>query len=385
MANYTRINHGLLIPLILILVVLLTGNQSTSAQTGEMAEITQFCPIDTLQPRGTDFTGSGVILTAFDGRATWHFDVATGRRYPLPETAPCGRNCHLSPDGAQMVYFNDATNAFNTMSLDGSNRVFLTTGATDVLWWEDDVFFIWTPGTNAFILRGTEPSDVPVNDVISVQSGGKWGITSRFDGAVFQRSLVEIERRTRPETPLGEDRPYFNAYGWSPDGGTLAYVALVATGTAEDDPTSAELFLVSITERLPQQMTDFTSNYGITRINGIAVDSLSWSPDSQNVAFWVLPMPTETVPTPAATIHMVNRETGAVTAFCGLETMDTTPNTPQLIWSPDGQYLAFAADPEENLQGALLLALEVRTGLFTILSDGVYAAYGLPDVYLWGS
>jgi hypothetical protein len=46
--------------------------------------------------------------------------------------------------------------------------------------------------------------------------------------------------------------------------------------------------------------------------------------------------------------------------------------------------VAFAGDVPNDNKGALLLALNIESGVFTELSNGVYPALGQPNVIAWG-
>src|SRR4051812_447531 len=81
---------------------LLFSRQTALAQAG----ITKVCPSTGIQDRGASFTPGGIILTAFDKSAIWVYNIDSGRRYPLPETAPCASNCNLSPDKTSITFFN---------------------------------------------------------------------------------------------------------------------------------------------------------------------------------------------------------------------------------------------------------------------------------------
>jgi hypothetical protein len=87
--------------------------------------------------------------------------------------------------------------------------------------------------------------------------------------------------------------------------------------------------------------------------------------------------------TASAVLHVLDVQSGVIHQYCGVTTAGHTPNPPRLAWSPDGTHLAFAAVPTGQTQ-ALLLALDVRAGTFTVLSSGVPPIYGRPDVIGWG-
>jgi len=83
-------------------------------------------------------------------------------------------------------------------------------------------------------------------------------------------------------------------------------------------------------------------------------------------------------------LHVVDVTTHNVTAYCGYSTADSTPNPPHLVWSPDGQYIAFGGAVRNNERGYVLLALDTETGVYTALSEGIFPMFGAPDVVAWG-
>lgn len=353
------------------------------AASADSTPIMRLCPPTGINTISRGYEPGGIILTHFDRSAMWVYNVETGARYPLPETVPCGRNCRLSPDGRWLAYFNDNINAYSRMRIDGTGRALLTENAADVIWWTNDTLFIWTPGHGAYLLLpdGSRRS-LAVEGVIAVQPNGFWAVRSSFAGGAFTREIVNLESGA-VALSLGEDRSYYNALAWSPDGSALAYVAPVdALGR-----TGSEIFVYAPGQAAPRQVTELAANYGAVRINGVAVGELSWSPDSTRIAFWV----TELLSADAESnlglgvIHMLDIPSGRVTAFCGYGSNDHTPNPSRLVWSPDGQYLAFGGlitDEPEN--GYQLLALDTQTGVFSSLSTSVAAPFGSPDVIAWG-
>lgn len=381
-----------------VLIFILFLAMTTSAQP-DTSQSVSVCPAASgVQVAGRGFGPGGIILTSFDRSALWAFELDTGRRYPLPETTPCGRNCRLSPDGRWITYFNTLTNAFNRMRLNGTQRTLVTEYASDVEWWTQDTYLIWTPGLQAY-LRGEGTDErryLNADGVIAVQPGGTWGVIVEHNGPGFSRALIDLELRgmeasgiSDGRVELGPDRSSFNALAWSPDGAHLAYAAPTLDET--DAIVGSEIYAIDPGDDQPTQLTNLIAQYGVTRINGLATGELSWSPDSTRIAYWVMaldsPVPVD-APLPAAgdaTIHVLDVTTGEDRVYCAFSTTEHTPNPPRLVWSPDGQYLAFAGNLiGDDRNSYILLALDIDSGVLNELSDGVYPAPGLPDIVAWG-
>lgn len=356
--------------------------------------ITDVCPGVGIQPRGADFQPGGIILTAFDAENLWVYDIDANTRYPLPQTNPCINNCHLSPDATWISYLNPETFLYNKMRLDGTDRQPLASNASDVSWWSADTLLIWTPDHRAFLRPEADalavPEELPVDSVREIQPGGRYGLLIATDEqGEFQRYMVNLETRgtdAEQRVRLAPDRPYFNAAAWSPDGRTLAYV-----GNGALDPsvnaTGAELFFIQPGSSIPQQATFLFAEYGAVRINGYLPEEISWSPDSRYLAFWVIELLGSDVEanTGNATLHLLDAASGEVRRYCGFATTSHTPKPPRIIWSPDGTHIAFAGDVAQDGRGALVLALNIESGLITELSEGVYPALGIPDLVAWGN
>lgn len=331
---------------------------------------------------------SGLILTAFDRSAMWVLDVATGRRYPLPETLPCAGNCHLSPDLRSITYFNDATNAINRMRLNGTGRELVSAYANDVQWWAPGTFLIWTPGNGAY-LQAEGSSDrqmLDVSGVSVVQPGGYRGLRITATDAGFVRELVDLTPGVMASAPipLGPDVQYFDAGAWSPDGSRYAFAAPILDGTGA--VAASDLFVIALGQGTMQRVTTLESTVGRARINGLSSGELSWSPDGTRIALWVTPLgedPPE-APTRPATLYVVDVAARAATAYCGYASPVTTPNPPRLRWSPDGGHIAFAGVTADAERGWVVLALDVNSGVFAELSEGVYPAIGTAEVIAWG-
>lgn len=355
------------------------------------SKITEVCPTQSIQPRAADFQPGGIILTYFDRNSIWVYNIERGTRYPLPDTRPCKSNCRLSPDSRWLSYVDPMTGLYERMRMDGTQRSRVVEYANDVQWWSDDTFLIWTPAHRAYLLADGSNDRVflGVDAVVSVQPGGYWAVKIYQDGDHFGRMLINLETYQLQgvafsSQPLGEDRPYFNTASWSPSGDWLAYAAPVMV---DGEQVSAELFGIRPQEgATPQQLTQLYDAYGPVRVNGRVSTDLSWSPDGRKIAFWVLKLNGENPETDAtdAIIHVLDIETGEVRAYCGFANAEHSPQIVRLHWSPDSSHIAFGGNIPNDDKGYLLLALNVESGVFTELSDGIFPALGIPDLIAWG-
>lgn len=346
---------------------------------------TQICPEGGIQPRGANFEPGGIILTTFDRTAIWVYHISRNARYPLPGTAPCASNCHLSRDAQWITYLNAQDRSFGKMRLDGTQRTPLVSYATEVSWWSDDTLLIWTPSQKAYLRREDGTGEQPLNfsGLVNIQPGGHWGVFIERQDDEFLRVFSNLAADSgEARVILSEEMPYFNASAWSPNGSSLAFIAPVRY----DGGLSTELFLIRPGETQPAPLTNLYDTYGSVRINGHDPGELSWSPDGTRIAFWVIPLnsvdPTTTEG--VASLHILNVQSGGISVYCGFTTVEHTPNPPRLIWSPDGTHLAFGGNIPEDDKGYLLLALDTASGVFTELSTGIYPALGSPDVIAWG-
>lgn len=360
--------------------------------TANEMTFTEVCPGISIQPRGSEFSPGGIILTSFDSSSIWVYNINQDARYPLPDTLPCGVNCRLSPDARWITYVNPRNGTYGKMRLDGTERTLITEYATDIEWWSDNRFLIWTPGHRAYLQDeiSIEREYLNVTEVISVQPGGKWGQQVQQQGDTFTHALLNLETRdfqgvAAQIVGLGEIRDGFQSAGWSDDGNWFAYVGQ----SPFDDNVGTqggEIFIVRPGDMVPTQLTDLTSIYGAVRINGTTSKHLSWSPDGTQIAFWVIELLGADIEanTGHATVHALNVNTGELRAYCGFSTTEHTPETPRLIWSPDSSHLAFGANIPGDDKGYLLLALDIESGIFTELSNGIYPVLGGADLIAWG-
>ncbi|PJF28873.1 MAG: hypothetical protein CUN52_11240 [Phototrophicales bacterium] len=378
--------------LLLLLILFCFAPNLTQAE----GSLTEICPDITLQNRWEGFAGDGIILTTFDGYWMWTYDVKRNVRYALEGIPACGSNCHLSRDGMWITYLRVMRGDFirtgyGKMRLDGSLRTLLVENVAEVEWWSDTALLVWDRNYAQAYLQsenGWRFETLDVRGITRVQPSGYWGLHIRAEGDVFYRSLLNLRTRNRPpegqvRVEIGENIRYFNAGAWSSDGRRYAFIMPMMQA---DEHLSSEVFLFNPNDRSISQITQLTDEYGAIRINGLNPSELSWSPNNQKIAFWVLPLGDDSpeAPTQTAILHILDVITHDITRYCGYRAETHTPNPPKLRWSPDGVYIALGGNPPNDNRGALLMALHTETGVFHVLSAGLASTFGNTDVIAWG-
>lgn len=350
-------------------------------------DTTEVCPAQPRVTRERVFEPGGLILTAFDRQGLWVVDIDARTRYPLQNTRLCGTNCRLSPDARTVTYLDGQEEVYRRMTLDGIFRETLYDDtANDVLYWSDDTLLIYTAGKRAY-LKNTSGTltEIDVSRVISLQPAGYWALALDYRDGVFVRQLINIALRNAPNSPtvdVGPEARYYNAAAWSPDGALVAAVVPVE----QNGVTGGEIVIASPTTKDVTQVTNLLGTVGPLRIGGIGTGGVSWSPDSRYIAFWGAPLTGDDpeIDVSPASLYIYDHQTGETNHYCGVTIEDITPEPPRLVWSPDGSHVAFAGNPPDDMRGSLLLALNLETGVFTELTEGMSNLMGRPNILAWG-
>jgi Tol biopolymer transport system component len=251
------------------------------------------------------------------------------------------------------------------MRLNGAQRTPLTDRATEVLWWNENTLLVWSPEHQAAFLSDNQLMSVENSQgAISIQPGGLWALKLRYNGEDFQRVLVHLENPDQAPLALGTEYPNLRSSAWSPDGKWLAYVAL-------DSDARAQIFRADPQTGQIVQWTHLAA--------GGEISGLNWSPDGNKLAFWVTPLTKDEAG--EGRIHVVDVPTGELVRYCGFAVTENQVNLPRLIWSPDAKHIAFKMNPEDDGRGYLLVALDVESGVYIELSDGIYPG---AEVIAWG-
>lgn len=372
-----------------IFIFLISILLSITTASAQVSNFIERCLISGIQSRPAGFEPGGIILTTFDANALWAYDIDRNSRYPLPNTAPCaGGNCHLSPDGLWVSYFNRLTREQHRMRLNGAESQPIYDDVAEAIWWAEDEILVWTSTQEAYLLDNEgnpEPENLALSNsgIYSLQPGGDYGLSITQDGEDFYRVLVAMN--SGETQVISEDLPYFNAAAWSPDGEWLAYI-----GAGAYDETNringAELFGIRPGDATPTQWTDLNSIYGATRINDFRRNNLSWSPDGTKIAFWVIELLGSNPEgiNRQAILHVYDVEQDELTAYCGFSTPEHTPFAPRIIWSPESTHLAFSAPLPDHTGGNVLITLNTRNGIFTELTNGLFNGGSPPELVGWG-
>ena len=352
-------------------------------------EVIDICPNQGLVSRSATFDAQGAILTAFSRDDLWVYEIARNSRYPLPDSGPCGSNCHLSPDFSWFTAVNSANNTVSRMRLDGTQRRRIIENASEISWWSDGTYLVWTSSHQAYLMREDNSlrGVFPTKGITSIQPAGYWGVylETREEEMYYEmadlRSFDSAAQVFRDRIPISRIEPYHLTMGWSHDGDWLT-VAMPLDDSPNQSAYQSEIFGMRVGLSGFNQWTNFAELYGSVRINGSFPFSLSWSPDGEWLAFWVIPQigDQETV----ATLHVLDVETQDLYRYCDYATTNHTPNPPRLVWSPDSRYIAFAGQRLAPDRGTALIALNIESGIFTALSSDVFPALGRPDAVLWG-
>ena len=250
------------------------------------------------------------------------------------------QEARISPDGSQVVYVVAEPNIEESV-------------------YDADIFVVSSKGgPSRGLTKRAARDDTPrwsrdgqLIAFISDHSGSNqiWLVSPDGDGL---HQLTRVEGGMAAPGFLRIFPPYPQAFAWSPDGKTIAYlvpdqeiVAQQEQRRREKDDTivigrdvkTTQVHLIDVESGESRQLTrgKFTVNH------------VSWSPDGKEIAFSAQPKPEEEGSDPARAISapaaddvfVVSVEGGQVRTLIQRDGMDSTPK-----WSPDGTRIAFVSD-----------------------------------------
>jgi hypothetical protein len=148
---------------------------------------------------------------------------------------------------------------------------------------------------------------------------------------------------------------------WSPDGSQVLISGLAAkSGGKSNEWPGKELFTIDKNGKL-NQLTHFTDYYPGT----VTIADYSWSPDGQNIAFWL-----QTKQMEKPELATLNIKTGEIVNHCISALQSHAAIQP--IWSPSGKYLLLETQESAN-SGSRALLMDVAQNVVTPIGENVSA------------
>ena len=302
--------------------------------------------------RPKDYQLSGVaairsLSSSVIGLSLSLLDLENGITRDVQTSGQSVEDADVSPDRQLLAYtwFNSNTSNWELVLIDS------TGDSHRVVWSSNDGFVVmgWLNDHQVVILQDSTyiildveqdsredlfPLDFPDFDIYNPKR-----FFAAFDSlltrAIYKKSTEIIFLDLSTKTILARIQDNYDRLpivAWQSSGERVAVVATVSSG--ERTPGSSlsdEIFVIEHNGHV-SQLTHLYESFG----RNFTIDSLSWSPDGEKIAFWLYDGQEN-----HTTLMVADASTGQVTNYCVLNvTIDSFPvNVPTPIWSPDGKYL----------------------------------------------
>lgn len=360
------------------------------------AEVLRFqCPDVTKDLPSTAIEAGILVLADDEDFSAYLMDTTGWIESPLPEGEYASlMDFAVSPDRQWLAYevyeVEKDQSTLVIIRADGSQKITIAMEE----WWRD---FEWLDTERLAIERliGDWDPNAPLiilnpftgqRQELRLQIQGMymdrvhWGAFSSIKGVydpTLTRVVYPLQEADVPavlrDVETGQDIvsiPYgrINIPRWSPDGKRVAVVALVG----ELGKPREEFFIMNWEGEVTQSthLNEYLSN---TWIN-----TFSWSPDGQHIAFWLNTDPEfvnwslKTEPIPYDHLAVLDTVTGTVIDYCILGHPGFTDGiTFSPIWSPDGQQLLVQSIDPENSERFPVVIVDIYQGWATEISENL--------------
>ena len=272
-------------------------------------------------------------------------DLENGRLREIDTADQSVSDTHISPNRQTLAYtwFNIATNKWELALVDAAGN------PQNVAWSSDEIFGFpgWVNDHQVIIGQGATyividpyqdsqakffPVDFPDFDIYN-QSRFFATFDPLLTRAIYKNGdiiLLDLAAKTIIAR-IKDNYDRFPISVWQPSGKQVAVVATISIGEkTPGSPVPDEIFIIEHNGEI-RQLTHLYDSFGQV----LTIDSLSWSPDGEKIAFWLHAGQGN------STLMVANSSTGDVINYCVLNVTSDSFSIyiPAPIWSPDGKQI----------------------------------------------
>ena len=338
---------------------------TTVTTTPENDSVAQTC-LNVLPGPPAGFTAKGIIpLEDFQTVKTGFLNLETGDNSNIPAIEPIMQSYSVSPDHQTLAYKIRQNGSYSLVlrdALNTHNQVVLEKQADFELyrWLNNQQLFLGEPGKyvvfNPHTKEEKDYSNADFPDYDTDNARNDWVFfDSTLTRAIYKHSaifLVNMESKKIiariadgfDRTPVAE---------WTTDGSEAAIVGTTAVGTT-GTRMGDNIFAVGRDGQVTQ-LTHLAEKYG----TGFNIHSMSWSPDSRHIAFWMWYSGVTPYNWQLAVLDITSSK---VTNYCiSTDPYATPAGRPYFqglsapIWSPDGKQVIVELRAEGSASSIVLV------------------------------